>query len=1144
MKPKKQPLVKCMPEKSSVPVLLSFVLALFVWAIPAETPNRYWTAFSYPPAFEHLSIGQGLSQSTVNCMLQDQRGFLWFGTEDGLDRYDGTCFKIFRHDSSSAGSLSGNWISCILEDHGGNLWIGTMDGGLNRIDHETNGITNYQVATMPQEQSANSVASLAEDLEGNLWIGTLGNGLYCLMYGFVPPAEPKFRRFMPAENDIYSLSGTSVAALFTDSDGTLWIGFGYHQGLCRLGLDSRTGHYSFDRFPALPSRPDVSPPPDVLSIEEDNQGVLWFGSSEGLYSLGPDRKTFRRYVHDNRDKTSLDGNIIRRVYKDRAQELWIGTDGGGLDKMRPRAKPDEPPRFDHFPSNQKDQNSLTSNAVESIYEDRSGVLWVGTYASGLNKLILNKNLSVGREKRVMVQYRCNPADSSSLSGDVVNGICEDKFGNLWVGTDGTGLNRVIPPASRDDRVRFEHFRADPKKKGALKDDVITCVYLDREKRLWLGCFTGGLVRVDEGDKRGRPVFTHFVHSPDDETSLSTNFVASILEDKAGRLWVGTIDGGLNRFDPLAKKFFHVQRTAGNDSPLIDGCIDYLVEDAFGTLWIGTIEGLARFNPATGETRMYTQENRPGSLSYNDIYCLYVDDAGTLWIGTNGGGLDKTEIPPWNGPGPQFIHYTVDDGLTGNVIHGILADDHNILWLSTSSALCQFNPKQGKARAFFSQTGMQNNEFLRNAFYRSPQGEMFFGGNNGFCIFHPDDITYDSYISKIMITDFQLFNKSVSALEKINNRMVLRRSIGETREITLSPKDYAYSFNFAVPHYVAPEKNSYAYMMEGFDRSWNYVGNRHFITYTSLPPGSYTFRVKGSNCDGVWDEQGVSLKVRVLPPWWRTLWFRTGSVAVLAVVLYLIFRFRVEALRARTRRLERIVAERTQELAEANEALRDQSLTDPLTSLRNRRFLDVCMPENIALVQRQQRDTVAGAVERMKLNIDLLFTMVDLDFFKPINDHYGHHAGDLVLQQMGGVLKKCMRSSDTVVRWGGEEFLIVSRNTARADAQTFPERVRAAVEAHAFDIGENRTIRCTCSLGFSVYPLLANAASQFSWELVIDLADLCLYAAKEKGRNAWVGLVPDMETSRGLRLENLPREASELFACRLLPLISSLNKPEK
>jgi diguanylate cyclase (GGDEF)-like protein len=751
----------------------------------------------------------------------------------------------------------------------------------------------------------------------------------------------------------------------------------------------------------------------------------------------------------------------------------------------------------------------------------------------------------------MIQYRCNPADTGSLSGNVINGISEDVYGNLWVGTDGMGLNRAIPPASRDECLRFEHFSANPKKKGALQDDVITCVYTDPEKRLWLGCFTGGLVRVDDasGSRGMQPRFTHFRHDPNDTTSLSSDFVVSIFEDKAGRIWVGTIDGGLDRFDPRTKKFFHVPGNSDADSSHLRSGVMYLAEDGFGMLWLGTVEGLARFNPQTGDIRRYTSGNRDGSLSYDNIYSLYVDRSGTLWIGTKGGGLNRMDVPPWNGPEPRFTHYSTTDGLPSNVVDGILADDHGVLWLSTSSALCRFDPKEGKGRAFFSQASMQNNEFLRNAFYRSPQGEMFFGGNNGFCVFHPDEITYDSYAPQIMMTDFQVFNKSVPVLEKVNGLTILTRTIGETREITLSPKEYVFSFEFAVPHYVAPEKNNYAYLMEGIDRSWNYVGNRRFVTYTTLAPGAYTFRVKGSNCDGIWGELGVNLKIRILPSWWQTWWFRLGGVGAIAVLLYLIFQSRVRALRARAKVLEMMVADRTRKLAHANEALaevnkelHDQSVTDPLTGLHNRRFLDVCMPEYTVLVRRQQRDVAAGAVERMKLNIDLLFAMVDLDLFKHINDRYGHHAGDIVLRQMGAILKKCMRGSDTVVRWGGEEFLIVSRNTARADAQTFPERVRAAVESYEFDIGENRTIHCTCSLGFSVYPLLPTAVNAFSWEQVIDLADQCLYAAKRNGRNAWVGLVPGLESIDGIKAEDLPREAAALFDARLLPLISSLGRP--
>jgi diguanylate cyclase (GGDEF)-like protein len=393
---------------------------------------------------------------------------------------------------------------------------------------------------------------------------------------------------------------------------------------------------------------------------------------------------------------------------------------------------------------------------------------------------------------------------------------------------------------------------------------------------------------------------------------------------------------------------------------------------------------------------------------------------------------------------------------------------------------------------------------------------------------------------VLITDLKLSGESVPVGLPVNGRVLLNRALPETQEITLKPREYEFSLEFAALHYISPERNQYAYMMEGLDRSWTYSGNRHFVTYTTLPPGEYRFRVKAANCDGLWNEAGTSLKIHILPPWYKTWWFQGFLIALLAGVVYLIIQMRLKVLRARTLILKKTVAARTRELAEANEALRDQSLTDPLTGLRNRRFLDVCMPDDVAQVQRIQRDVVNKS-DRMKLNIDVLMIMMDIDHFKVVNDHYGHRAGDMVLQQMSVILQRAVRSSDTVARWGGEEFLIIARNSARGDASILPERIRAAVEAYAFDIAGPEPLRCKCSLGFCVFPFMPNETSLFTWEQVVDIADACLYAAKRNGRNAWVGLIPDTDCIEKLK-DKLPQNPADLVKAQLFVPITSLRKP--
>jgi diguanylate cyclase (GGDEF)-like protein len=380
--------------------------------------------------------------------------------------------------------------------------------------------------------------------------------------------------------------------------------------------------------------------------------------------------------------------------------------------------------------------------------------------------------------------------------------------------------------------------------------------------------------------------------------------------------------------------------------------------------------------------------------------------------------------------------------------------------------------------------------------------MFFGSNDGLTVFHPDDIVPNPIPPVIAFTDFRVRNQPLPLWA----RMTAESAHAGIPEIVLAPGESMFSLEFAALHFAAPDQNQYAYRLEGLDQGWNEIGNRHSVTYSALPPGDYVLAVRSSNCDGVASRNDLKLRIHMLPPWHGTWWFRVLLTAGILLLIFAVVGVRMRVLRNRNRQLSRLVADRTHELALANEALRNQSLTDPLTGLRNRRFLDCSMPEWVATVQRQQRAVTCGDTERMRLNIDVVFIMLDIDHFKQVNDQHGHQAGDRVLQQFSAILRAVTRTTDSVARWGGEEFLIVARSAARADATTPVERIRKAVEDHVFDIGGGKSVRCTCSVGFSVYPLIPGDAT-FSWEQIVAIADACLYVTKQNGRNAWFGVVP-------------------------------------
>jgi ligand-binding sensor domain-containing protein/HPt (histidine-containing phosphotransfer) domain-containing protein/two-component sensor histidine kinase len=897
-----------------------FLLCLVGWlslptaARAGDTPPPPWTGYAFPASFEHISTAQGLSHGTVYCAYQDAQGFLWFGTEIGLNRYDGFGYKTYHPEKNNPESIGSEWVNALLEDRLGNLWIATNGGALNRFDRRSGKFTRLYPESRPAEIPSNSIVSLAQDDYGNLWLGT-GKGLFMLTEKEAASPSPHFQTFPSAESDPNGQPQEAITGLYLDKQGMLWIG-SLTSGLWRVKT-SEKGPWRFEHFTQAPAGSPTHgsvPPPNASSIAEDAHGILWIASTQGLYSYTRGTGTFRQYLHDDADDKSLSFNLVRRVYRDRSGGMWVGTDGGGLEKMLPRGRPEDAPRFEHFQHDNKNPASLTSNAIESIFEDRSGVLWVGTYFMGLNKLVLSPGPG-DRDRRPLLQYRNIPGDTTSLSGNMVNAVAEDGFGNLWIGTDGYGLNRVVRPATTGGAFRFDHFRAG-KAAGSLPDDVVTGLYLDSEKRLWMTTYTAGLVRIDAASPTARPVFTQYKHDPADSTSLHDDFVWSVLEDRSHRLWVGTDGGALELFDPRSGTFSHFLHEGSNPGEISESALYSLQEDSYGTLWIGSYFGVNRFNPETREFKCYYQTEKPGALSDSYAGTVYLDRAGTLWVGTNSAGLNRVAIPPWNGPEPEFVHFGTKEGLPDNTVMGILEDGRGQLWISTSQALCRFDPQGGKAHRFVWSEEMRRTSYIRNAAHRGPNGELFFGGSNGFSLFRPEDIVYNSYAPPVVITDFKILNRSAGLHDRTDPAAGApegKAGAAPTPDITLSAKDYEFSFEFAAMHFVAPGQNQYAFKMEGLDQDWNYSGNKHFIAYTTLPAGDYTFLAKGSNCDGIWGEEALSLRIHVLPPWWKTWWFRTLLILFGGGAVLMGIRLRLRALRDQNRILGEMVAEKTREM---------------------------------------------------------------------------------------------------------------------------------------------------------------------------------------------------------------------------------------
>ena len=879
-------------------------------AAHATSPERPWTSLAHPPSFEHVSVEQGLSQSSVHTIAQDKLGFLWMGTDTGLNRYDGFRFQTF-HPDKTGRSITGDYIERIVPDRHGYLWIAARNAGLTLLDPESLAMVQIPPSSQPGGLPAGTINAILQDRDGTLWFGTDSDGLFRVDKDWAPPAVPRFER-VAFSNDGKS-APKRVTALFLDRAGTLWLA-SPDRGLGRLASDRHASALTFDYHSFDPNHPTSSCPAVVNVIAEDPFGKLWLGSDDGLVIFDPASSQFASWT-SLEFKTGM-GRVLD-ILRDTKETLWVAGDGAGLFKALPRGHRDDPILLDHFAHDPKDASSLSRNGLQCVFEDSSGMLWVSAYQGGLNKVVLNPASQADRERPSVFQYRNNVTDPSSLSGDAISAVGEDRFGNLWVGTDGFGLNRLVAPTSPGQPAHFENFRSDPARApGSLQTDVILTTHLDSQKQLWLGSYMGGLVRVDQASATARPTFTHFRHDPQDPLSLHSDFIRDIVDDGQGGLWIAfDAGGGLDHFDPRTGKAKHYDVGEGPHA-LKNGNLMRIVKDPFGTLWIATQLGLHRFNPVTEEFRVYAP-GQPNSLSDSFINTLYLAPSGVLWIGTKNGGLNRTEISSWDGPAPRFSTYGKAVGLPDGSIMSILPDSKGDLWLAAHRALCHFDTRQLKAFSFTFQRELRRAEFVWNAAHVGAHGEMFFGSNDGLTVFHPNDIVPNSIPPVLAFTEFRVRNEPLPLQARMN-------ADGTTKgipEIVLQPGESMFSLEFAALHFAAPDQNQYAYRLEGLDQGWNEIGNRHSVTYSALPPGNYVLSVRASNCDGVPNREDLKLRIRTLPPWYATWWFRALLAAVVVLLIYASVRARIRVLRRSNAILEEKVEERTHELGQRNQALR-------------------------------------------------------------------------------------------------------------------------------------------------------------------------------------------------------------------------------
>lgn len=857
------------PKPTAMRRVLVFVICLngALWSATLSAQSRLAKA-SERLRLVHLSVEQGLSQNTVQCVLQDRQGFMWFGTQDGLNKYDGYGFTIYRPDPQNPQSLSGTRIESLYEDRSGRLWVGTDGGGLNLFDPVTETFRHYQYDPQnPGSLSHNNVLAIREDRSGTLWVGT-ERGL-----NRFDAAAGVFTRYFHAAENPHSLSHNSVSSLYEDEAGVLWIGT-WGGGLSRLNPEARA-EGRFVRYQHDPARPHSLSDDWVRSLCADQQGNLWIATKSGLSCLRREHceaGTFQHYRYEAGNPLGLSHDDVWLVYVDRAGTLWVGTHGGGLNRYEAATG-----SFRHYRHAQQDPYSLSSNEVYSVCEDRTGDVWIGT-RDGVSR--------ADRAPAPFRHYQHDVENPRSLSDNSVWSIYEDRHGRVWIGTMSGGLNLF-------DRTTetFRHYQNDPGDPHSLPNNSVWAMNEDLAGDLWIGT-QGGLARQWRDD-RGRVRFRIYQRDPQNPRSLSHKWVTAIHADRSrpGVLWIGTWGGGLNRFDHASETFRHFRHDPADSLSISSNAIWLIHEDRAGRLWIATeAEGLEEFDRSSETFRHHRNDPaNPNSLSHNTIWSMHEERAGILWIGTRA-GLNRFD------PQAQtFKHYREREGLPNAVIYGILEDNHGNLWLSTNSGLSRFNPRNESFRNYDVYDGLQSNEFNAEAAFRGRNGELYFGGINGFNVFHPDSVKDNPHLSPVVITGLKRYNTDVAEGVALAEKGVAARP-----QIRLSYKDEILTFEVAALNFRNSMKNQYAYMLEGLNDRWLQLGHKREITFTNLDPGDYTLRVKGSNNDGVWNEAGTALHFSIMPPWWRTRWAYAAYGALLLAGIFAVDRIQRQRLLAKAR----------------------------------------------------------------------------------------------------------------------------------------------------------------------------------------------------------------------------------------------------
>ena len=863
-----------------VTVLCSALSIIMMIILPGAAAGN--SADNRPDLSFHR-IHEGMTGNQVTDILQDIHGFIWVGTDSGLNRYNGIGFDTYTRESGNDNSLSDNYVGNLYQDSNNTLWIGTRSA-VNRYRIETDDFKRYKLAAVSGSESSPHVTAqtIIEDEQGTLWVSGGPAGLYYY--------EEENDRFVPVEN----LKTNILNEIIPGDDHTLWLttrSEGLHKYCIDTG-DITTFRHDPDDSMSLSS--DV-----VDHIVRDSKGIIWTGSREGgvnrLVRQDDGTVTFRRYKNTPGRARGLGNNSVQVLHADTNGDLWVGNDNGGL-HLYDR----EMDKFHFYGSCIHDPHSLTHESITAVLRDNENRLWVGTALTGLN--VADPHM------KIFDRYRQFFGTEGGLNNNIIRDFQEDQHGNVWVATDGGGLNYF-----NRQNGSFSAFMSDPQDPETIQSDVAITLERDEKNRLWVGSYSGGLDMMAD-EKHG--VFKSFQDVYDIPDLSLTHVFGVAFSGETDYVWIANFGENLVRFDRESARAVKFAPVSGDDSSMLSTEVNGVFLDSNSNLWIPTLEGLARLKKENKEDgrfdRYLPDPDNPESIPSLIIRHIIEDSRGTIWVAT-GNGLAKYD-PKTDG----FRTYNRKDGLPANELRSLEEDDHGNIWIGSVNGLTRFNPDDEKFTNYSTKDGLQGDEFSRSSAFKLSNGDLLFGGMDGFNLFSPDNINVNPHVPQVYLTNFRLFNREV---EIGADDSPLERQIMISDTVRLSHNQNVVTFEYVALNYTNPAGNQYAYKMEGFDPDWNYVGQQRSATYTNLNPGTYHFRVKASNNDGVWNEQGTVVALVVVPPFWQTTWFYLIAALVVLIMGASGYAMKVRSIKEQNRRLAKEVDKQTAELKHANKSLK-------------------------------------------------------------------------------------------------------------------------------------------------------------------------------------------------------------------------------